>query len=144
MSNRTEISVVRYLVDGKKSTDNVGNLALYARFDDNRRIVFAGIRSEDRVSTKQAALDIVADICEVEDVDPDGIEFYDLRTCCGYQHLEPGKYEFMKLEIKIDPITKIVSLQGFTEYVPSNAMERTFRHLVTPGKKTARKPDEGR
>jgi hypothetical protein len=147
MGNQTEIRIVRYQVDGEKSCDNVGNLAVYTWFGDDDMVVFSGTRNQDRVSTADAAINVVAAICEVEQVVPEKIKFFDLRTRRGYQNFKSGEYQFVKILTETDKATGHVYLTGFEGYVPSKEMLQAFQPFLfkmrppVQGSQTERRAD---
>ncbi len=57
-----------------------------------------------RSSTIRNAALIVAQLCELEGLDPNAQPFFDLQTCNGYLRKRPGEFEFDQVAIRVNSV----------------------------------------
>src|SRR3990167_3967397 len=78
--------------------DAVGKERSVAYVIIGRDCVFSGLETPG--TTINFAEDIIALICEAEQLDPQQVAFYDLQTHRSYPSKEPGEYELDQLALK--------------------------------------------
>jgi len=68
---------------------------------------FTGVEREMRTSTINAAESIIRSICQLEQVQPFDIHWYDLQTSLGYggagSRWHPGTFVLSELMVELDP-----------------------------------------